>query len=93
MQNTTRDVIENANNNTRSILDFLVRDKISTLENENQALRLTASQSKQNQYLIDQLRPCPIPAYLTCSPYASFNLPYGQYNVDGGCGFRGFGVA
>lgn len=62
IQNTTRDIIDNANCNTRSILDFLVQDKISTLEQENQTLRLAASQSAQNNYLVDQLRPCPIPA-------------------------------
>lgn len=91
VQNTTRDVIENANSNTRAILDFLVKDKISTLENENQALRLATSQYKQNSYLVDQLRPCPIPAYLSCSPYTSFSLPY---NGDGGCNCgRNFGIA
>ena len=71
IQNTTRDIIDNNNCNTRSILDFLVKDKISTLESENQTLRLAASQSAQNTYLVDQLRPCPIPAYVTCNPWAS----------------------
>ena len=93
VQNTTRDVIENANSNTRAILDFLVKDKISTLESENQALRLSASQFKQNAYLIDQLRPCPIPAYTVCNPYTGGYAGY-NYNVDGcGCFNRGFGVA
>jgi hypothetical protein len=39
-----RDIIENNNNGVRSILDFLTQDKIATLQAENQALRLTASQ-------------------------------------------------
>lgn len=71
VQNTTRDIIDNNNANTRSILDFLVQDKISTLESENQSLRLAASQSAQNNYLVNQLRPCPVPAYVTCNPWAS----------------------
>lgn len=71
VQNTTRDIIDNNNANTRSILDFLVQDKISTLESENQSLRLAASQSAQNTYLVNQLRPCPVPAYVTCNPWAS----------------------
>nr|DAE47536.1 MAG TPA: hypothetical protein [Caudoviricetes sp.] len=66
-----RDVIDNNNANTRSILDFLVKDKIDTLTAENQGLRLKASQTEQNSYLISQLRPTAIPAYLTCSPYQS----------------------
>lgn len=88
VQNTTRDIIDNANCNTRSILDFLVQDKISTLQAENQNLKLAASQAAQNTYLVDQLRPCPIPAYVTCNPWAS-NYNYG-YN---GCGCGCSGVA
>lgn len=77
--NTTRDVIDNANANTRSILDFLVQDKISTLENENQALRLSASQQAQNNYLVNALRPAPVPAFAVPAPY--------QFS---GCGCNGF---
>lgn len=84
IQNTTRDIIDNNNANTRSILDFLVQDKISTLQTENQNLKLAASQAAQNSYLVDQLRPCPIPAYVTCNPWAT-NYGVG-YNSCGGCG-------
>lgn len=83
IQNTTRDIIDNNNANTRSILDFLVQDKISTLQTENQALRLAASQTAQNEYLVNQLRPCPVPAYITCNPYAA---SYGIGFNNGGCG-------
>ena len=66
-----RDIIENNNNGVRSILDFLTSDKIATLQAENQALRLTASQQAQNAYLIDQLGyKAPIPAYVVANPYA-----------------------
>lgn len=85
---STRDIIENQNCNTRSILDFLVNDKLSTLQAENQELRLQASQAKQNAYLVNELRPCPVPAYLTCSPFqASYGI--GLNNIYGntcGCG-------
>ena len=79
VQNNTRDIIENQNNNTRSILDFLVQDKISTLQNENQNLKLQASQAAQNAYLVNELRPSPIPAYQVANPYCC----YTAYN---GCG-------
>lgn len=52
INNSTRDILENANNNTRSILDFLVQDKISTLQAENQNLKLAASQANQNAVLM-----------------------------------------
>jgi hypothetical protein len=83
--NVARDIIDNQNANTRSILDFIIQDKLSTLQSENQSLRLAASQAAQNQYLVNELRPCPIPAYITCNPYAA---PYG-YPTNGygyGCG-------
>ena len=77
-----RDIIENNNNGVRSILDFLTQDKISTLQAENQALRLTASQQAQNAFLIDQLgTKAPIPAYVVANPYTA----YGYYSTGCGC--------
>lgn len=70
VQGTTRDIIDNANANTRSILDFLVQDKLSTLQSENQTLKFAASQAQQNNYLVSQLRPAPVPAYVTVNPWA-----------------------
>lgn len=83
--NVARDIIDNQNANTRSILDFIIQDKLSTLQSENQSLRLAASQAAQNQYLVNELRPCPIPAYITCNPYAaSYGYPTNGYGY--GCG-------
>ena len=65
------------------IIDYMTNEKTQALRDENQALRLAASQAKQNQYLIDQLRPCPVPAYITCNPYAA---SYGFGNNGCGCG-------
>ncbi len=65
----TRDIVENQNANTRAILDRLTNDKIAELQNENQTLKFAASQAAQNQYLVDQLRPCPIPAYNVPNPF------------------------
>jgi hypothetical protein len=53
------------------------------LRDEVQGYRLAASQAKQNEYLINQIRPCPVPAYITCNPYAaSWGTGYG----GNGCG-------
>lgn len=76
-----RDITDNANANTRTLYDFLVNDKIANLQQENQTLRLQASQAEQNQYLVNELRPCARPAYITCNPYTS---AYGIGNC--GCG-------
>ena len=79
VQNATRDIVENQNANSRAILDFLTNSKMRDLESANQELRLVASQAAQNNYLISQLRPTPIPAYASCNPWA------GSYTGCSGC--------
>lgn len=51
IQNTTRDILDNQNSNTRAILDFLTQDKIATLTAENQSLKFQASQTAQNAFI------------------------------------------
>lgn len=62
------------------IVDYLAAEKTQALRDENFALRLAASQSQQNAYLLNQLNPCPVPAYITCNPRATTNCGCG-------CGF------
>lgn len=76
---STRDIIDNNNAGIRSILDFLTQDKIATLQNENQTLKFAASQQAQNNYLVNTLRPSPIPAYQV-SPPQCYN--YGLYGYN-----------
>lgn len=80
IQNTTRDIIDNQNSNSKQILDFLVNDKISTLQAENQTLRLAASQANQNNVLMAAMdantaeilrktgAECPTAAYIVQPP-------------------------
>lgn len=81
MQSNTRDIIDNANANSRAILDFLTQDKIATLTAENQSLKFQASQAAQNAFitanqeaqtaeLIRRINPMPVPAYQVPNPYA-----------------------
>ena len=83
MCNNTRDIIDNQNANSRAVLDFLVNDKIATLQVENQNLKLKASQAEQNTYLVNALRPCPIPAYNVPNPFCCYG--YQQANTCGCC--------
>lgn len=76
-----RDIIDNQNQNSRAILDFLTQSKLQDLQSENQGLKMAASQAAQNNYLISQLRPTPIPAYASCNPWAG-----GSYTGCGTCG-------
>ena len=90
MNNNTRDIIQSQEAGTRAILDYLCQDKISTLQSENQGLRLAASQQAQNNYLISQLRPLPVPAYPAASPCGLGNwspaVLANGFGYSGGCG-------
>ena len=105
IQNTTRDVIENANANSRAILDALNANYIRTLEQENNSLRLSASQSAQNAVLMAAMdankaeilrrtgAECPTAAYIV-QPPQPVTFPTnccGQVNYAGnGCGCGSF---
>ena len=67
---------------TKDILDFLTQDKIASLTAENQTLKFAASQQAQNAYLINELRPSPIPAYTVANPYC-YGGGYVSFNTCG----------
>ena len=64
-----------------------MQNKIDNLRDERTALQLSASQQAQTANIINQIKPCPIPAYITCNPYDSYTPFYGYNNgyVNGGC--------
>ena len=98
--NNTRDIIDNQNANYRALHDEIVANRIedknaqiAAQQNEINALRLAASQEKQNAYitanqsaqtaeLIRRLgADCPTPAYIVPNPNCCYN-----YQVTG-CGY------
>lgn len=92
LQNTmnmnTRDIVDTVNANYRALHDELVANKIenknaqiTAQQNEINALRLSASQSAQNAYLLSELKPCPSPSYIVPNPNCCYN-----YQVTSGCG-------
>jgi hypothetical protein len=96
IQTTARDLIDNANANTRQIMDFLVNDKISALQAENQSLKFAASQANQNAVLMAAMdankaellrrtgHDCPTAAYLV-QPPTPVNFPTYGYGCGCGC--------
>lgn len=76
-----RDIIDNQNANTRTIMDFMVQSKIDQLTSENTSLRGQISQAEQNAYLINALgAKAPQAAYVVANPYTG--TAYAGY----GCG-------
>jgi hypothetical protein len=78
----TRDIIDNQNSNARAILDALNAQQLAAkdakIAEQNQqifGLQLAASQQAQNNYLVQTLKPAPVPSF-----------PAGQlYGYMGGC--------
>lgn len=59
-----------------------LRDKLEDKDRELMTANFQLSQFAQNQYLINEIRPCAKPAYLVCgSPYTAVNLN----NLGCGC--------
>lgn len=78
-------VMQNCNNNYRSLHDELVNFRIEDKNNQIAALQtqlnnaeLRASQEGQTREIINTIRPCPIPAYQSCNPWGC--------NCNQGCG-------
>ena len=48
-----------------------LRDKLADKDRELLTANFQLSQQAQNAYLINEIRPCARPAYITCSPYTT----------------------
>lgn len=63
-----------------------MQNKIDQLREEKAALQSSALLQQQSRYIIDTVRPCPIPSFNTCNPWG---VNGGFY----GCGVNGFTAA
>jgi hypothetical protein len=48
-----------------------LRDKLADRDRELMTANFQLSQQAQNAYLINEIKPCAKPAYITCSPYTT----------------------
>lgn len=62
-----------------------LRDKITEQGQAIQTANFNLSQVAQTSNIVNALRPTPIPAYLTCSPYQSSYYAYNGVNGCTGC--------
>lgn len=66
-----------------------MQNKIDSLREDKAALQLSASQQAQTANIVNQIRPCPVPAYLTCNPFGcngGYGYGFNGYNDGCGCG-------
>ena len=69
-----------------------LQEKLADSQRAAQTAQIEASQLTQTSKLIDAIRPTPIPAYPTCSPYMSSLYASNAFgfNNNCGCGFGSF---
>mgnify|MGYP004689436725 CR=1 FL=1 len=83
IQNGTRDIIDAMNSGFRSLDQRITAQEIANkdtkIAEQNQqifGLQLAASQAAQNQYLVNTIRPCPVPAYTVSNPFCCNQAQY-----------------
>ena len=96
IQNTTRDVLENNNNNTRAILDYMSNSRLEDLRAENTALKaqigisnqnafIAANQEAQTAEILRRLSPIPVPSYTVPNPNCCYGGQALYGNSCAGC--------
>lgn len=66
--------------------------EIQQLRDEKQGYQMSALTQQQTQNLVDKLRPCPTPAFITCNPWGCNGGFYGNgypFGYNDGCGCNG----
>lgn len=80
----TRDILEAQNASTQKILDYMCANEKQALRDRIQTLETSGIVQAQTKNLVETLRPCPIPAYITASPYQAYG--YNPFATCCGCG-------
>lgn len=65
---------------------LMTQNAMQSLRDQLQTANFQLSQQAQNATLINAIRPTPVPAYVTCSPYESNMYASGCYRNLNGCG-------
>lgn len=88
----TRSIIDNDNANYRALNDRLTAmemgqkdQRIADLQQQLSAMQLAASQQAQNNYIVNALKPAPVPAWIVQNPNAAYS---GCGNCGGYTGYN-----
>jgi hypothetical protein len=65
---------------------LMTQNEMQSLRDQLQTANFQLSQQAQNATIINAIRPTPVPAYVTCSPYESNMYASGCYRNVNGCG-------
>lgn len=90
MQTNTRDIIDNGRSDTQAILAKLdsmetnrLREKLEAERDAKYALQGQLDRAQLRYDIVNDVRPCPQPAYITCNPFStcSCNQGIGYYGT------------
>lgn len=86
-QTNTRDIVDSQNAGTQAILARLdametarLREKLEAERDAKYALQGQLDRAELRTAIVNDVRPCPIPAYVTCNPFSTCNC-------NQGCGY------
>lgn len=71
----TRDIIEAGHADTQRIIDKLTQSEVDALRTQLQSANLALSNLAQTQNIVEQLKPCPSPAYIVPNPFCYPSTP------------------
>ena len=77
----TCDIVNAIHADGEATRSLITQNTMQELRDNLQAAQLQLGNLSQTQRLIDTLRPCAVPAYLTCSPYTSASYYAGCGNA------------
>lgn len=84
-QTNTRDIVDSQNAGTQAILARLdametnrLREQLEAERDAKYALQGQLDRAQLRTQIVNDVRPCPIPAYITCNPFGC-NCGYNQY--------------
>lgn len=63
-----------------------MQNMINQLRDEKAAYQASALSQQQTQNIVNQIRPCPVPSYNVCNPFAGNGYGGYPYGYNGGCG-------
>lgn len=86
LERSTCNILQNQDRNTQRLFDYLTNKENQELRDQVLTYKFRESQSQQNAYLVDQLRPTARPAYPACNPYESaWGWNRGGFNQGNNC--------
>lgn len=72
MATNTSAIVQAINSGNQKIIDYMQNEKIDTLNRKLATAESALNQCQNNAYLINQIKPCPVPSYNVPNPFCCY---------------------